>query len=451
MSESTPTGIRIEQTSEERPDLATEVLDILQARFPQYVAEKPVRAFRLSAKGTLNRSTANLCSVFKKIALSSVATGNYEMSNALYDLADEYEEDSAKPENCLWRHNSTLPEFSGDHVRRVDQPFEIPNSDAPIWDNLQKFVTSYLELPGFDKTLANDILITHLKSKLQELIAGSLNLLNLVIAYQDIGHQLGALVFLDKSARNGAHIYRTLWHEFSKRGQINPKYKKPNERFINIGLSDPQFKISSEAAFAFLADQYKNEDFGTRSLVVDEWMSSGGSAGNAANILNKLSGIPFDRVAQFIKVPPFTTLSGISDSNSDMQSRIYYLFINKLDENQIKKLISFRNETGKNTFAEKVAHILQTDDEANVEIKAILKTLYESADIDLNNFGKSLDKVINYAGGLLAEPSGSQNRRQVIEYRTFLTELTKAFVKLSSGEKVEEILESVKSKPKVSL
>jgi hypothetical protein len=432
-----------------KPDLETEVLDVLQG-VPRYTGPNGRRNVErdLDIDDPLDRSTANVRSVLQKLASAALRRRDSETDTAIGLLFSQYEKDSKKPENCLWRHYSDIPEFVSSRDRRIDQPLEIPSSDSPIWDDLQEFVNRYIQFVDSDTALADFIKDTHKKDMNQKLIAGSLNLVNTVMKYQDSGHPLGALVFMDKSARNGGQMYRILWDEFSKTGAINSKYTRPNDRYINVGNDDPKSKLYSDATVSLLSAQYRKEDFGNRSLVVDEWMASGDSSGAAASILRYAAGVSFDRIEQFIDIPPWqhTLFAGVGDSDSDEDRQVLLLSINKLEPHQVEQLIRFKNSVDPDKFIETVDQIVTTKSEGNKEIKDILTLLSEGEDVNPTNFGSTLEKVMKYAGGLLAQPADRQNQTQVTTYRNFLIEFSRAYAALSRGEKVDTILEKAKQR-----
>jgi|GEM_PF-3993462 len=111
---------------------------------------------------------------------------------------------------------------------------------------------------------------------IEMMLEGTMNLANMVIEQFNNGNPVDFLIFLDKSARNGAFMLRTLWLELNKRGEIPEGVKLPEIKFINIGKNDDR-KHESEAALTLLKLKYQDSFRGKKVALVDEFVETGNS------------------------------------------------------------------------------------------------------------------------------------------------------------------------------
>lgn len=125
-----------------------------------------------------------------------------------------------------------------------------------------------------------------LREKLLEDVSYSGNTRNLIEGNMDLAYRIihesvsnepfDVLFFMDKSARNGAYLLKTLWLELDKRKEIPDGVTLPEFRFINMGRND-EHKHKSKTALTLLKLRYGNNFKGKKIVLVDEYVDSGRS------------------------------------------------------------------------------------------------------------------------------------------------------------------------------
>ena len=124
----------------------------------------------------------------------------------------------------------------------------------------------------------NSVKIKDLPNSLsiEMMLEGTINLANTIIEQFDDNNPVDFLIFLDKSARNGAFMLKVLWKELDKRGEIPSGVNLPEIRFMNIGKGDDR-KHESEAALTLLKLKYGSTLKNKKLVLVDEYVETGNS------------------------------------------------------------------------------------------------------------------------------------------------------------------------------
>lgn len=79
------------------------------------------------------------------------------------------------------------------------------------------------------------------------------------------------VVFLDKTARNAAYIFRLVWAKLEQQGEIPEGVKMPKIRFINVGTEE-SLEHKENLVRERLKETYREEDFVEgRVVIVDEF------------------------------------------------------------------------------------------------------------------------------------------------------------------------------------
>lgn len=167
-------------------------------------------------------------------------------------------------------------ETGGDNIKSVELPLHgfskltSHHVSRYIENEFGEFLFKYFGNNEYDRSNIST------PEKIENLIDGTINLADKIIESSKNGNPIDFLVFMDKSARNGAYMLRVLWSELDKRGEIPNGVVLPECRFINIGRYDDG-KHASEAALALLRLKYKNIFKDKKLLLVDEYTQSGDS------------------------------------------------------------------------------------------------------------------------------------------------------------------------------
>lgn len=228
----------------------------------------------------------------------------------------------------------------------LKKPFEI-SDDRDEWDQLDfDLKTIYTALVSDDPTGYWDELDPGLKAMYEELfsneqdryitrftetsrnlISGLVQLINFLIEKKKSKEEVQTLVFLDKSARNGAYMLYVAWDIFAKSlEKQNPSLmpKKPNIRFLNVGRSEDA-KHNDESANQQLSRIYSRNDFLGHVLIIDEIISTGGSIRAAGESLLSAGYNPssLEGIANFSSIPDWysnSNVKGITDVGYISQS-----------------------------------------------------------------------------------------------------------------------------------
>lgn len=308
-----------------------------------------------------------------------------------------------------------------------------------------------------DEAIISEILELTIHRRIKELIEGTVNLINAVIEKSSTKHPVKTMVFLDKSARNGAFLFSVMWRELEKIKAI-PNIPKPEIRFMNIGKHSNN-KHSSGAALALLGSVFNKEDFPDGGvLVVDDYIESGDSAKRAMKTLLDEYNIHVNAISQFHDISPWyhadsVGVTGIADS-----------YTNEYDQIKFERLLTMDIQTALNlerivnTPGARFQKLYQTvyaqlhDKTSNTDVQELermedlnipkedvemLTDLIKKYGLKFDD-GKYVEEFIRSAGGFLARPmkykTNARLQKNNVIYRAFLKDMVKAYV---SNRKVE--------------
>lgn len=291
----------------------------------------------------------------------------------------------------------------------------------------------------------------------EEMLEGSMNLVNTVIERNNSGQPVDTLLFLDKSARNAAYLYTTLWRELESRGEIPTGLQRPEVRFMDIGqpvvkgVEDD--KYTNNAAIFFLKKKYHHEDFtNMRVLVVDEFVSSGDSVKKAmASIEEIYSGSNTTGIAQFDKKPEWygnreKGILGVSDlekdpiynktreslvnMDDDTAERLWGIYC-KVDRDNFDSIMTqIRYRSGESIVSEDMQTQLFRNDRNNLTIDEITFAGEFIKKYDIKNGADDyVWQFIDSAGGFISRPlENSELNRNNHYYRKVLKSMVTYFM-----------------------
>jgi len=192
---------------------------------------------------------------------------------------------------------------------------------------------------------------------IENLMSGTVNLINTIIENNRQGKPIDTMLFLDKSARNGAYVLRLLWQELQNRGEIPEGVVFPKTRFMNIGRFDDG-KHHNIAPLELLKVKYKKNDFeGGRVVVVDEYVATGGSLRRALKTIEDTFGTVPVGLAQFEKLPSWygskgMGLLGVTDlEDAGGRYSLVKKGLDKLTSEEARSLFEIASRTDKREFA----------------------------------------------------------------------------------------------------
>jgi hypothetical protein len=195
-------------------------------------------------------------------------------------------------------------------ISQLKSPFQLETYPQK-WTDLDILIQEYAlkELPAL-----------YFREDNKNLVAGTINLIDYIHSRKEQGSPVKTLVFLDKSARLGEYLLSVAY------GQIKARYgtfgeeiakEKPKIRFINVGRSEDS-KHHDQNAHDELKKFYKRKDFiAGEVLIVDEYISSGGSVRRASDVFDKTNIVHNPAaIAQFRNLPKWysnESVKGVQD------------------------------------------------------------------------------------------------------------------------------------------
>jgi hypothetical protein len=199
-------------------------------------------------------------------------------------------------------------------IEKSNEPLIAPRRDDPIWKDIDEKLEVFLQEKiaqnsSYDRIRFNENSLN--------IITGATNLINFILTNQD-HNPIKTLVFLDKSARLAAHVFRVLWSTLEKQGKLPSEAKMPRIKFINVGLGE-NHKHEAPRSLDLAAEVFPKRDIeGEGVLIIDEIVDSGGSLRRAMKSLeDKYSAKP-QGMANFISLPGWYFRSrskGVEDPN----------------------------------------------------------------------------------------------------------------------------------------
>lgn len=175
------------------------------------------------------------------------------------------------------------------------------------------------------------------------LIKGTLRLIQKVM---DADPPYDSIVFLDKSARPGAQIYRMMIAMLKDKGFIKQDIDFPEIKFMDVGKQNEDKKIKSDYTKEMFRNIVKPEYIGSNILIVDEFKDTGVTLSGAATELKSIfegyseKPLKIDTYYQFSEssgIAPFYyrdsyKLSGVRDAEMSLYVRGIDTALNNNDE-----------------------------------------------------------------------------------------------------------------------
>jgi hypothetical protein len=173
--------------------------------------------------------------------------------------------------------------------------FDVNNSIAK-WDKLSTSLVHELGKSFFLDVKQEDPF---------NIVNGTGVLISRVVNRKRSNDPVNTLVFLDKSARPAKYVFDCMWRKL----ESMPEFKKlevvkPKIRFLNTGNEDSNKHMHAQA-IATLGKIFDQDSLSGNVLVVDEYVSSGGTAKSAISTILKAGYKPrkVEAVQQFARCP----------------------------------------------------------------------------------------------------------------------------------------------------
>jgi len=323
-------------------------------------------------------------------------------------------------------------DVDGSEVRQTVLPhINIPNGSDNIWWDVVSKVKTNLEsyLPEERKPSYSELVNTTTKDyEIKNIIAGGLNLINYVIQEKQLGNEINTLVFLDKSARNGSLVFKTLWRELSKiQPEILGDHKMPKIRHLNVGHETTTADMMRESTKALILETIHADDYRSRFLLVDDIVASGNTMRKAQNVVGTIIGSEALGFSMFSETPTWyqhgEATKGVREGNSDPYDQI----ATALSPTEAVNLLNILKSIGSSKFLEIYDNL------------KIVKGVIGSADLDTitrlkqridMDSGEYLADFLVSAGGFFALPLQNENSRKLsVLYRNLLRDSAKVYVK----------------------
>jgi hypothetical protein len=321
------------------------------------------------------------------------------------------------------------PRGSLEQTRFLDAPLNIDRNSAK-WDLFD------LEI---QKKFRNLYRYSDSKEDGYNLMSGTCNLINTIIQRHEKGETIETLLFLDRSARLGAYLFGVCWDIVEKRagarGSSLP-LGKPKIRFVNSGTEDRE-KHQHKGTITSLGELFQKEDFKGSVMIVDEYVSSGGSVRRTGEGLinggyrpQHLYGIAqFMELPYWYNIPDAKGVREVDNTSEDDRVRILKLPSKVIEET--KKLISIIGANNSLSLPGSTINLFREN--LTVDQKNKLK----EAGIDLSRYVRILKEkceqeeidvvvVVKYfvtAGGFKSLPPFPFEQAKTIKYRAMLREI----------------------------
>lgn len=296
-----------------------------------------------------------------------------------------------------------------------------------------------LDVPQTHPDFSTEVSDTATKRSVERLNNGTLSLINAILEEHTLGRPIDTLLFLDKSARNGAYLLKRMWHVLKREGQIPSEVLFPSVRFINIGRYS-EMKHGSVIAEKLLKSRLNPNDYvGKNVWVVDEYVGSGGSLRRALKLLFDLYGIKASGISQFSDLPAWfdtssSGIKGVKDIHEDQFFYINSLFSSSPD--LLLKLDTASRTLGKDKFINFLSLLQKRSPQVgDLELQELLSKydlgfdqnfLDKISDLLQSEKAKYIELIriwdfLHTAGGYFALAlESSEQRNNFVEYRKLL-------------------------------
>lgn len=276
---------------------------------------------------------------------------------------------------------------------------ETKRRENPIAEEVSNFLREEYLDEDKNRKLFDEIKDITEPRQIENLMAGSFNLINTLIERSRIGTGAEVLLFLDKSARNGAYVFRCVWEELNRKGELPTSLILPEIRFMNIGLHDDDKHENSTPLF-LLKKKYTDEAFKNKKIViVDEYVSSGGTMKKAMKTIEEVFGVTPYGIALFERLPEWygsdeSGILGVTDFETNRRYNKLKPVLEKIDVSVAEALWKLYCNQPKEQFIEVVDRI-RYGSKKNVLAKLVSNFVKEETNAFLPPNDRKL--LINFA------------------------------------------------------
>lgn len=335
-----------------------------------------------------------------------------------------------------------IPSGSTQIEHRVAPKSIVPPSEQdPIWSNTDNELQDQVKKDNaaladairqknqIDKEDFPDEMLVKFsyESKSATLITGTFNLINHILAQKD--EEIKTVIFLDRSARLASYVFRKLWSALSKHGLIPANIKRPEIKFLNVGLNEPlkqKYPRANRLAKKIFGEELRDQK---GVLIVDEVIHHGSSAMRTQEFLQKEYGINAPAISQLDGESGWYeqhSVKGIKDPNLNEAT---YLFMENIPEDVFTFLQENINEQKPTEYIEKLLNDCRSPDLSGY--LQMYRDIYDpffllllrNTLINLPE-GVELADVLRYfhtAGGYLGLPPDDNARAESSRYRHYLS------------------------------
>jgi len=251
----------------------------------------------------------------------------------------------------------------------------VPPANDEIWDKIQTRLEPSVRRSHFGNITQREFRIiqeTYDASSVNNLISGTINLINTIIDRHHKEVPVNTLLFMDKSARNGYYVFNILWDAYSKLGKI-PKMYKPDIKFLNISQYDHSKNIYP-GSLALLKNKLNQRNFSRNILVVDDSVLTGDSMRMTINTISDLFQHRPDGIEQFANTPSWygeeaSGVIGVTDPSDKHHAT--YKKISQQPVDQILAVNKIIDTIGERQFTNLAKLIFSLPDHSNVPFSAV--------------------------------------------------------------------------------
>ncbi|HLD51277.1 hypothetical protein A3K34_00825 [candidate division WWE3 bacterium RIFOXYC1_FULL_40_10] len=130
------------------------------------------------------------------------------------------------------------------------------------------------------------------------MLPGTIRLINKTLNEFKHGDPYDTLIFLDKSGRPGAYLYRQLVEQLTTRQLLPEGFVPPKVRFMDLGKTDDPWKIRNPETASMMTKMLQISP-DEKVLIVDEFKDTGATLNGALAELNKIYGTNPEGTYQF--------------------------------------------------------------------------------------------------------------------------------------------------------
>lgn len=314
-------------------------------------------------------------------------------------------------------------------LRKETRPLFVPDEESNVWAEIENQVIEFSQenesqFPDHERVVFYENIFN--------LISGTINLINFVLLSCDSKKPIETIVFLDKSARLAAHIFRVLWSTLKNQDKIPDEVNIPAIKFVNVGLHE-DYKHNKKRPLDLLIKALPNANFNKKNvLVTDEVVDSGGSLRRAMKLFGDNYRSEVQGIANFNLIPGWYYDDDVKGTKDAEIREITYQYLEELPQdifdllNDIFKrdlsganLLGFLKDIYSTHFQEFISKYSRY---ANVEV---LSKTHECFRSNSSSTPNSIVEYFKSFGGFLTLRPSSLNLKQSMRYRQYLTEMVR--------------------------